>query len=62
MRQVTVTCDRCAVVINEGAAVLTVEAGNLRDGLHNPVDLCPECSRKLLEWLTTAQMARGEGR
>jgi hypothetical protein len=59
MRHPTVTCDRCATVINEGAAVLTVEAGNLRDRLHNPVDLCPECSRKLLEWLTTVQTARG---
>jgi hypothetical protein len=27
MRRTTVTCDRCAAEITEGAAVLTVEAG-----------------------------------
>jgi hypothetical protein len=61
MKMITISCDRCAAVITEKAAVLTVEAGALRDRLHTPVDLCPECARKLLEWLA-APTAREEKR
>jgi hypothetical protein len=56
MRQTTITCDRCSALIIQGAAVLTIEAGDLRDRLHSPVDLCRECAGKLVEWLSTAQM------
>ncbi len=54
MRQVTVICDRCAAVITERAALVAIEAGSVRDRLHNPVDLCERCAAKLLEWLATA--------
>jgi len=43
VRTTSITCDRCKAVISEGAAVLTVEAGNLRARLSNPLDLCSEC-------------------
>jgi hypothetical protein len=62
MRRTTTTCDRCSTPIVEGAAVLTVEAGNLRDRLHQPVDLCQECAGKLLEWLTTGPTDQQEKR
>ncbi len=60
MRRTTVTCDRCAVVITEGAAVLTVEAGALRARLHDPVDLCGSCAGELIEWLSTGRDAEQE--
>jgi hypothetical protein len=63
MKATTIICDRCGATITEGAAVLTIEAGNLRTRLHNPVDLCEACAGKLLEWLVAArQVDQGEPR
>jgi hypothetical protein len=54
VRETIVHCDRCAATMTEGAALLAIEAGLLRDRLHTPVDLCEACAAKLLEWLATA--------
>ncbi len=53
MKTITITCNRCAATITEAGSIITIEAGNLRGRLHNPVDLCESCAGKLLEWLMT---------
>jgi hypothetical protein len=60
MRRTTTICDRCSTEIVEGAAVLTVEAGDLRDRLHQPVDLCRKCAGRLAEWLATGRETQQE--
>jgi hypothetical protein len=61
MRTTVVHCDRCRGEITEGMTVLTIEAGSLRNRLHNPVDLCSVCAAELIEWITPPRPpAKGE--
>jgi hypothetical protein len=59
VRETTVRYDRCAATISGGAAVPTLQGGNLRARLHQPVDLCQACAGKLVEWIATARDAKG---
>lgn len=54
MKMTTVICDRCRTdcTIDPGRNHLAVKAGNLTRGPRSEgVDLCGDCSARLLEWL-----------
>lgn len=52
MRTTEVRCDRCHEVIEAGGSVLAPEAGAIRRRRTTPFDLCGECSRGFIAWLT----------
>ena len=52
MKNVRTTCDKCREQIEAGGSVLTVAFGALAARLHEPLDLCPQCSGAFVEWLS----------
>ena len=51
MRQTTLICDKCGDVILDHASVLSITAaGELKPAIDR-IDLCGECSARLLEWI-----------
>jgi hypothetical protein len=52
-----VLCDRCGSPIIEGASVVEVTAGELRNRHLSPWDLCPSCADLLDSWLKSGYHA-----
>ncbi len=57
MRSTTTTCDRCGSVVLENPSAFEAKHGPLTQRLDGPVDLCPICQDRLLDWLRGGRQA-----
>ena len=50
MRVVSIACDRCKRAVEDQAGVLRLEGAGVLHPM-TPIDLCPTCAARFVEWV-----------